>query len=255
MAINQFRVQADYRVPLLRLLANMPGGGGTKREALERFWERYESYIPPADREEVPSGGGVIRWMNKVAWCRADLTDLGFVDRSTRNVWTITQAGRDWLAQNPDATHVDRAQRSSAGIASRAAPVRRRAPVLPPGITLEKLERIRQIIPLQEFRQDWGDLYDYLLAEERARAITPVNDKLLANRVRPLVQRIQDFLQGRGNDTPKSEVVCDWIFVCYNLELFREGAALWQYVNKDETNPWQHERTMRLSAACRTRIG
>jgi hypothetical protein len=252
MAINQFRVQADYRLPLLRLLADMPGGGGTKQEVLERFWQQYESCIPAKDLEEVPSGG-VKKWANKVAWCRSDLTDLGFVDRSTRNVWSINQAGRDWLAQNPDATHLDRATGSPAGTVP-GEPPRRRAPALPAGITLEKLERIRQVIPQDEFRQDWGDLYDHLLAEERARAITPVNDKLLANQVRPLVQRIQDFLQGRGNDTPSSELVCDWIFICYNLELLREGAALWQYVNKDETNPWQYERTMKLSAACRARV-
>lgn len=126
---------------------------------------------------------------------------------------------------------------------------------LPAGITLDKLERIRQVMSADEFRQDWGDIYDQLLAAERAKAITPVNDRYLLDRVRPVVQRIQDFLQGHGAESPKSEVVCDWIFTCYNLELYREGATLWRYVNKDEVNAWQYERTAKLSAVCRTKVG
>ena len=78
---------------------------------------------------------------------------------------------------------------------------------------------------------------------------------ILLERIRPLVQRIQDFLQGRGNESPKSEIVCDWIFICYTLELYREGAALWRYVNKDEVNAWQYERTAKFSTACRARVG
>lgn len=126
------------------------------------------------------------------------------------------------------------------------------APKMPlAGITLDKLERIRQVMPADEFKQDWGDIYDQLLAAERAKAITPVNDRYLLERIRPLVQRIQDFLQGRGTESPKSEVVCDWIFLCYTLGLHREGAALWHYVNKDDANAWQYDRTARISAACR----
>lgn len=130
------------------------------------------------------------------------------------------------------------------------------APVTPPaGITLDKLERIRQVMSVDEFRQDWGEVYDQLLAAERAKAITPVNDRYLLDRVQPVVQRIQDFLQGHGNDSPKSEVICDWIYLCYTLELHREGAALWRYVNKDEVDALKYERTAKFSAACRTRAG
>ena len=124
-----------------------------------------------------------------------------------------------------------------------------------PGITLEKLERIRHVISPEEFRKDWGELYDHLTAEERAKWITAVTDKQLAERTRSVVLRIHSFLQGSSTETPKSELVCDWIFVCYTLELFREGAALWRYVNQDEVNEWQHQRTAKLCAACRARAG
>ena len=110
-------------------------------------------------------------------------------------------------------------------------------------------------MPADEFKRDWGADYDRLLAAERAKTTTPVNDGYLLERIRPLVQRIQDFLQGRGNESPKSEVICDWIFICYTLELYREGAALWRYVNKDEIDALKYERTAKFSAACRTRVG
>ena len=128
-------------------------------------------------------------------------------------------------------------------------------PVVPSGITLEMLEQTRQMMPPDQFRQIWGGIYDQVLAEERRKAITPVNDRFLAEKARVIVQRVQDYLQGRSTESPKSETVCDWIFTCYNLELYREGAALWRYVNKDEVNAWQYERTAKLSAACRARTG
>lgn len=129
-------------------------------------------------------------------------------------------------------------------------------PITPPaGITLEMLEQTRQVMPADQFRQIWGEVYDQVLAEERRKAITPVNDRYLLDRVRLVVQRIQDFLQGHGNDSPKSEVVCDWVYFCYTLELHREGAALWRYVNQDEVDALKYERTAKFSAACRTRVG
>ncbi len=123
-----------------------------------------------------------------------------------------------------------------------------------PGITLEKLERIRHVMSPEDFDKDWGELFDRLTAEERAKWITAVTDRQLAERTRSVILRIHGFLQGSSTETPKSELVCDWIFLCYTLELFREGAALWRYVNQDEVNEWQHQRTAKLSAACKARV-
>jgi hypothetical protein len=125
----------------------------------------------------------------------------------------------------------------------------------PSGVTMEMLELTRQSMPADQFRQVWGPIYDQLVSEERARAITPISDKQLLQAVRQPVRRIQDFLQGRGNDTPKSEDVCDWVQLCYTLGLYREGAALWQYVQRDEVNAWLYERSKKIAAVCRTRIG
>jgi hypothetical protein len=124
-----------------------------------------------------------------------------------------------------------------------------------PNITLEKLERIRHVMSPEEFRKDWGELYDYLGAQERAKWITAVTDRQLGERTRAIIQRIHGFLQGSSTETPKSDAICDWIFICYTLELHREGAALWRYVNKDEIDALKYERTAKFSTACRTRVG
>jgi hypothetical protein len=109
-------------------------------------------------------------------------------------------------------------------------------------------------MPHESFRQVWGILYDRLLAKERAEAITQVSDKELLLAIRRLVRHIHDFLQGRRNDAPKSEEICDWILFCYALEFYREAAALWKYVNQLDVDPWQYERTKQMAAVCRTRI-
>lgn len=251
-----FNQRPDYAIPLLRLLADLPRGRGTREEVERLFFQRFGSEIPREHLEVVPSGPE--RWTKHLGWVNWDLKNLGLTDAPERGVWRITQAGREWLGEHPGATRVSsppqRSQR--AGLAKEPRATTPSGVVAAPsGITLDKLERIRQVMSADEFRRDWGDTYDQLLAAERAKAITPAGDRYLLDRIRPLVQRIQDFLQGRSTESPKSETVCDWIFICYNLELFREGVALWRYVNQDEVNSWQYERTAKLSAVCRTKIG
>jgi hypothetical protein len=201
--------------------------------------QHYKDYAVPLLRllVELPGGWGT----------RADVSQQ-FLERH-RDEIPERQFGR---AANPSESHVERPR--PARSLGREPAERPGATVVPRGITLEMLEQTRQVMSPDQFRQVWGAIYDQIVAEERRKAITPVNDRFLAEKTRVIVQRVQDFLQGRSTESPKSETVCDWIFICYNLELFREGAALWQYVNKDETNPWQYERTMRLSAACRARV-
>jgi len=242
----------DYAAPLLWLLADLPGELQTRAQVSQQFLERYGDQIPEKQHEIIESYGKE-RWYVWLDWARDDLKKMGFMDASAPGVWRITQSGRDWMAANPGESNVlRRGGRRSVGDER---PERPAAAVVPQGITLEMLEQTREVMPADQFRQIWGGIYEQVLAEERRKAITPVNDRFLAERARVIVQRVQDFLQGRSNESPKSETVCDWIFTCYILDLFREGAALWRYVNKDEVNAWQYERTAKFSAACRTRVG
>jgi hypothetical protein len=254
-AALKFRRYDDYYVPLLRLLGELQDGRGQTRTIQDAFWERYESCIPSEHLVTIRQGREE-KWRNVLDWARKELKDRGLLEMPRHGEWRITQAGRDWLRLNPNATHFDRSPERMQGLPEKdiRPSTTRAVPLAPAGISLEMLEQTRQVMPPDQFRQIWGGIYDQILAEEQRKAITPVTDRFLAEKTRSIVQRVQDFLQGRSTESPKSEMVCDWIWLCYTLELFREGSALWQYVNKDEVNPWQYERTMKLSAACRARV-
>ncbi|MGA9350071.1 MAG: winged helix-turn-helix domain-containing protein [Anaerolineae bacterium] len=247
-----FEAYADYYVPLLKVMADLPDGQGQVRDVLDQFWTRYQHRIPPQDREKLPDGR-TYRWANKVAWSRSHLIVVGLMDSPAHGIWRITQKGRDWLAENPQATRLTAALKRQP---PKGRPVGRKGSRRPSssasqmGITLEMLEQTRKVMPADQFRQVWGELYDKLQSEERVKAITPLTDKKLLAAARQPVQHIQDFLQGRGSDVPRSEEVCDWIHFCYTLGLYREAAALWQYVHPDDVNPWQYERTKRLATVC-----
>lgn len=246
----------DYYVPLLRLLAEQPDGTGRSRDVVQLLGARYRDRIPARDFEGLPSNPKEPRWANRVAWARQALKDMGFVDAPAWGVWRITPAGRYWLAQHPDATHLSsttRQQRAGPSPSNRTASSARSKTTIPAGLTLDLLEQTRQAMPADQFQQIWGAIYQALLAVERAKAITTLTDSSLKERAGKPVRRIHAFLQGRGNDAPKSEEVCDWIHFCYALELYREAVALWQYVNQDDVHSWQYERTKKVAAVCRTR--
>ena len=153
-----------------------------------------------------------------------------------------SEPGRDTLSDPPQTSM------PAAPAKEPRTPTPRAAVGMPAGITLDKLERIRKVMAAGDSRHDWGDIYDQLLAAEHARAITPLNDRYLLERIRPLLQRLQDFLQGRAIKRPEVRSYLRLgYFICYTLEMFREGAALWRCVNKDEVNAWQYERTAKFS--------
>jgi hypothetical protein len=116
------------------------------------------------------------------------------------------------------------------------------------------LEQTRKVMPADQFRAVWGALYDQLLAEERAKAITAVSQTELGRRTRQRLDEIHAFLQGENASTPSSETVCDWIHFCYALQLFREAAALLPYAREDEVDPAIYKRTKRVAEACRSKL-
>ena len=257
MAEPFLRSQFDYDVPLLRVLAAMPAGMGQRKDVLEEFRRMFNERIPPEHLQSTSGDPNQPKWSTMVTWSNIALKQAGLADSPAPGKWRITQDGRDWLAQNPEATRIKRAKRASPSIhrSQRQTSSAKQAIAVPLGITFDMLERTRLVMPAEQFRKIWGAIYDQLLAEERAKAITEVTDKDLLLAVRHPIRRIHDFLQGRGNDRPKSEEICDWIHFCYSLGLYREAAALWQYVHQDEINPWQFERTKKMAAVCRSKAG
>ncbi|MBI4491417.1 MAG: restriction endonuclease [Chloroflexi bacterium] len=68
---------------------------------------QYFPEITPADLAlKLPSGEN--QWQNRVQWVRERVTSRGFMTRGSPGVWTITDAGRQWLTTHwcgPDADY------------------------------------------------------------------------------------------------------------------------------------------------------
>jgi len=244
VSTSVFQTRADYEVPLLRLLSTLEEGRGQAREVIRLFGERHKDNIP-ADHYELLANG-VPRWTNFVSLARQHLVDRGLMDAPARGVWRITEAGRQWLQDHPEATRLDPEQRLQ------RARSRRKRSVAPVGVSLEQLKATKVAIPPDQFRQIWGELYDQLLAQERARSKTTISNRELGTRARAVLREVHDFLN--GNAAASSEKAYDWMQFCYTLGLYRETAVLFAYVFQDDLPEWAYERARKMAEACRARI-
>ena len=105
----------QYEIALLRLLSELPGGGGRTRDIYPRFEEKHKEQIPREHYEGIGAGNQP-KWHNTLQWGRQYLVERGFVDGSKRGVWIITGEGRRWR----------KAQSSGAGPAAGARALLRR---------------------------------------------------------------------------------------------------------------------------------
>lgn len=96
--MNTFRNYADYEIPLLQVLNDLPGGQGTSREVKDRFGERFDDRIPDDHRVYLENAREA-KWRNIVAWVRSGLVERGLMDAPRYGVWRITDAGRAYLVQ------------------------------------------------------------------------------------------------------------------------------------------------------------
>lgn len=254
--------QADYYVPLLRVLAEFPNGTATPQEAVERFWLRYGAYIPPELQEPLESHPETQKWQHNVHWARHKLRTIGYIEMPRHGFWKLSDEGHIWLESHPDAHYLDtatvrrgrRSRRTSQTRGSRSTSRTEPASVLP-AITLDMLERTREMMGEESFRQLWGTVYDQLMAAERLAAVTKVSEHEIGRRAWQHLQTIHAFLQGRNEQMPTSEMLCDWIHYCYILELHREVVVLWKTVQPTSVNQWQYERTQRIVRASQARLG
>ena len=245
MTTSVFQVEADYCVSLLRLLSALEGGRGQTREVILLFGERYKDKVP-ADHYELLASG-VPRWTNFVSLARQRLVDRGLMDAPARGVWRITEAGRQWLQDHPEATRLEPGRRP------RRTRRRRAHAAAPAGVTLEQLKATMAVMPPDQFRQIWGELYDQLLAQERDRSKTTISDRQLGTRARAVLREVHDFLDGKA--AASSEKAHDWMQFCYALGLYRETAALFAFVFQDDLPEWAYERARKVAEACRARQG
>jgi len=221
------------------------------------FFDRYGSELDARQLQYKPDGR-TERWHNNVEWARLELVRLGYMDSPERGVWRITPKAREWLDAHPYATEIDEPAMRLQGTPAKLRPAQvgrglSSAPIATPGITLAQLESTRKFMPTEEFRRTWGELYDRLLAEQRAQFITHIDRQKLVNTVIEQVYRIQEFVRGQSNGEPSSERLCDWIHQCYLYGLHREVDVLWPLVNEAEVEPWYYKRTERIAFMCKAK--
>lgn len=96
-----FHSRSDYEVALLRLLASTTGHQGRAGDICSRFEQEYRDQIPAEHYELLDSGEQ--RWHKNLHWARYQLVQLRLLDSPRRGTWKITQAGLDWIEQNPTA--------------------------------------------------------------------------------------------------------------------------------------------------------
>lgn len=90
--------ESRYRAPILRVLSEM-GGSGKAAEVLERVGEIMKPHLKPVDFEPLASSPDNPRWRNAAQWARNSMVNEGLLKRdSPRGVWEISEAGRQWLA-------------------------------------------------------------------------------------------------------------------------------------------------------------
>ena len=87
MILPQF---ATYINPVLTTLQGL-GGSARPREVVEKVAETLA--VPDSVREERLADGRTPRFDNQVHWARHYLASTGYIDRSRRGVWTLTDKG------------------------------------------------------------------------------------------------------------------------------------------------------------------
>ena len=80
--------------------------------------------------------------------------------------------------------------------------------------------------------------------ETRVETLTPAHEIIDAR-----IAAVRDFLSGRAN-RPSDERLCDWVHLCYELELYREGRDLFALIDPSQVNTWYYERAKRLARVC-----
>jgi hypothetical protein len=216
--MNAFRHYADYEIPLLQVLSDLPGGQGTAQEVRDRFGERFDDRIPVEHRVYLENIRDT-KWRNIVAWVRSGLSDRGLVDGPKHGIWRITDMGREHLAQVGNPPPIASPQPAS------ASPAQSRR-----GTTTSNDGSAR------------AHLGTSIEPTRRAHAIVDAQ-----------IAAVRDLLSGRAS-RPSDERLCDWVHFCYELELYREGQDLFALVDPMQLNSWYYERARRLAKVCAMKV-
>ena len=89
--------EEKYEIPLLTSLIEM-GGTGPSKEVIESVGKKLGGQLTDVDRATLNSGG--VRWQSRVQFVRLRMIEQGLMLKETgRGIWGISDAGRDYVAQ------------------------------------------------------------------------------------------------------------------------------------------------------------
>ncbi len=88
--------QALIEVPLLQVLAEMPGGEAKPSDVYPRLEKRFPELTKADLAEQLDSGGS--KWTNRVQWVRQSLVSKGEMSSPSRGSWAITDRGHARIA-------------------------------------------------------------------------------------------------------------------------------------------------------------
>lgn len=248
---NLFESSRDYDLALLELLENL-GGSGDARDVCQRFGDEYQTNIPQGHYEELPSG--VVRWEKKVHFSRLRLKTKGLLDESHRGMWILSQAGRQWLEQYK--TESWEVKRDAPWMEGALAPPykKRKAPNSgKPLLSYEELVEVKKHLPSDKFDQIFGSAWEAAQRQRMAQLVTRMDERKLVTLVRENVRHIQDIVLGKVN-TPSDAELCGLVEFCYQMELFREGTALFQRIEPNSVDEAIYSRAKKIAETCRLKL-
>ena len=86
----------DIRVPLLHLIYKM-GGHVRPSDIYDRLADFFG--LSEKERNELLPSGIYTRWTNRVHWTRLLLAKEGFLDKSSRGIWKISERGKTEISR------------------------------------------------------------------------------------------------------------------------------------------------------------
>jgi hypothetical protein len=158
-------------------------------------------------------------------------------------IWTITQAGRQWLREHGlDKTALQQLLRETAPRAKR-----------PASSSNLETKGASSPDPKPETGSRCADKAQSSQQQETTASIlirtngnVPIHDV-----VDRLVHEIHQFTIGRANSRPSDDVLCDWVYLCYTLTLYSVGREVFDLIDPQRVNPVFYERARKLARACR----
>ena len=80
-----------------------------------------------------------------------------------------------------------------------------------------------------------------------------ISEKELLKSIRELIQEIQSFLNEDTDGDVNHDQLCFWVWFCYNMQLFEQGALVFKRINPLKTSPVLYKLVQKIGNICELR--